>query len=97
MTQYTTREPLLAETVVELATAIFGTEIRPRIHRERRWYQVYLSSARRLTHGRRNPIAAWLDELGAFGLRSYEKRVPARVFEQPPGADCALPEASLVH
>ena len=84
VTQYTTREPLLAETVVELATAIFGTEIRPRINRERRWYQVYLSSARRLTHGRRNPIAAWLDGLGAFGLRSYEKRVPAKVFEQSP-------------
>jgi replicative DNA helicase len=84
VTQYTTREPLLAETVVELATAIFGSAIRPRINSERRWYQVYLSSARRLTHGRRNPIAAWLDELGAFGLRSYEKRVPAKVFEQSP-------------
>lgn len=34
----------------------------------------------RLTHGRRNPIAAWLDELGLFGLRSYEKFVPDRVF-----------------
>ncbi len=27
-------------------------------------------------------MAAWLDELGAFGLHSWEKRVPARVFEQ---------------
>lgn len=34
----------------------------------------------RLTHGRRNPIAAWLDRLGLFGLRSYEKFVPAEVF-----------------
>src|SRR3984957_10023978 len=25
----------------------------------------------RLTHGRRNPIAAWLDKLGLFGLRSH--------------------------
>jgi replicative DNA helicase len=33
-----------------------------------------------LTHGRRNPIAEWLDELGLFGLRSYEKFVPAQVF-----------------
>ena len=32
-----------------------------------------------LTHGRRNPIAAWLDELGLFGLRSHEKFVPAAV------------------
>src|SRR5277367_3298791 len=37
----------------------------------------------RLTHGRRNPIAAWLDELGLFGLRSYEKFVPRPVFALP--------------
>ncbi len=37
----------------------------------------------RLTHGRRNPIAAWLDELGLFGLRSHEKFVPERVFRAP--------------
>jgi replicative DNA helicase len=33
-----------------------------------------------LTHGKRNPIAAWLDKLGIFGLRSYEKFVPPEVF-----------------
>lgn len=37
----------------------------------------------RLTHGKRNPIAAWLDGLGLFGLRSYEKFVPPRVFALP--------------
>ena len=37
----------------------------------------------RLTHGKRNPIAAWLDELGLFGLRSYEKFVPQAVFALP--------------
>ena len=34
----------------------------------------------RLTHGRRNPIAAWLDDHGLFGKRSYEKFVPVAVF-----------------
>ena len=34
------------------------------------------------THGRRNPIAEWLDELGLFGLRSHEKFVPT------PGLPC---------
>lgn len=34
----------------------------------------------RLTHGKRNPIAAWLDGLGLFGLRSHEKFVPDDVF-----------------
>jgi replicative DNA helicase len=77
---------MLASRVASLATAVFGAQIRPRIRPERRRYQVYLSSARSLTHGRRNPISAWLDELGVFGLRSYEKRVPPRVFEQSPDA-----------
>jgi replicative DNA helicase len=36
-----------------------------------------------LTHGKRNPIAAWLDELGLFGLRSHEKFVPDAVFCLP--------------
>ncbi|GAA2757337.1 replicative DNA helicase [Actinopolymorpha rutila] len=42
-----------------------------------------LPAPHRLTHGRRNPIAAWLDELGLFGLRSHEKFVPAGVFSLP--------------
>ena len=33
-----------------------------------------------LTHGKRNPIAAWLDGLGLFGRRSHEKFVPQEVF-----------------
>ncbi|HEY8792141.1 MAG TPA: replicative DNA helicase [Gaiellaceae bacterium] len=80
--QYTSREPELAEMVARLAIEAFGETVSPRVVKERSWYQVYLSSSRRLTHGVRNPIAAWLDELGAFGLRSYEKHVPQRVFEQ---------------
>jgi replicative DNA helicase len=37
----------------------------------------------RLTHGKRNPIAAWLDGLGLFDKRSHEKFVPAQVFALP--------------
>ncbi|WP_035697444.1 LAGLIDADG family homing endonuclease, partial [Glycomyces tenuis] len=37
----------------------------------------------RLTHGKRNPIAAWLDSLGLFDKRSHEKFVPAGVFSLP--------------
>uniref|UniRef100_UPI000DD3D745 replicative DNA helicase n=1 Tax=Kribbella monticola TaxID=2185285 RepID=UPI000DD3D745 len=37
----------------------------------------------RLARGKRNPIAAWLDELGLFGLRSHEKFIPAGVFSLP--------------
>src|SRR3954467_14625166 len=72
--QYTTRERELAEIVAALATTVFGDAVRPRIKQERGWFQVYLTAADRLTHGRRNPIAAWLDDLGVFGLRSAQKR-----------------------
>ncbi|WP_123027514.1 replicative DNA helicase [Mycolicibacterium stellerae] len=37
----------------------------------------------RLTHGKRNPIAAWSDRLGMFGKRSHEKFVPQNVFALP--------------
>lgn len=42
-----------------------------------------LPSPERLARGRRNPIAAWLDGLGLFGKRSYEKFVPEAVFRAP--------------
>jgi len=82
--QYTTRDPELAGTVATLAEDVFGNAVAPRISSERSWYQVYLPSARPLTHGVRNPVAAWLEDFGAFGLRSWEKRVPERVFAQSP-------------
>ncbi|MBO9556195.1 replicative DNA helicase [Cellulomonas sp.] len=37
----------------------------------------------RLTHGKRNPIAEWLDDFGLFGARSHEKFVPESVFHLP--------------
>jgi len=81
--QYTTKDLGLAQTVADLARCVFGTAVAPRISAERSWYQAYLPASERLTHGKRNPIAAWLDDLGVWGLRSYEKRVPDKVFAQP--------------
>jgi replicative DNA helicase len=80
--QYTTREYDLAERVVGLAQDLFGESLTPRIKQELQWYQVYLSSTERLTHGKRNPVARWLDGLGVFGYRAWEKRVPTVLFEQ---------------
>jgi len=80
--QYTTIDPTLAELVADLAIQVFGDRVRPRIHPERTWIQVYLPPTRHLTHGVRNPVRVWLEELGAFGLRSYQKRVPLKVFNQ---------------
>jgi replicative DNA helicase len=84
--QYTTKDRDLADLVARLANDVFGDAIAPRIAAERTWYQVYLAAAVHLTHGVRNPVAAWLDELGAFGLRSWEKHVPERIFAQRPDA-----------
>jgi replicative DNA helicase len=83
--QYTTRELDLASTVVESALQVFGDQINPRIYREpgHNWYQVFLSASMRLTHGKRNPVADWLSQMGVFGSRSYEKFVPSVIFEQP--------------
>ncbi len=85
--QYTTREADLAEIVAGLATEVFGDEVKPRIHwdaiEERGWYQVFLPTTRKITHGVRNPISDWLEKLGVFGLRSHEKFIPDEVFAQP--------------
>jgi replicative DNA helicase len=81
--QYTSKDLELAKLVAALATDVFGDAVRPRIKKERSWYQTYLAAAAPLTHGVRNPVVAWLNELGVFGLRSYEKRVPDQVFAQP--------------
>jgi replicative DNA helicase len=86
VTQYTTKEKDLAEMVAELALKVFGNEVRPRINQERNWYQVYLASTRRHTHNVHSAISEWLRELGIWGLRSYEKRIPEKVFEQPTAA-----------
>ncbi len=81
--QYTTREKDLGELVIELATEVFGNLIKPRIKKENSWYQVYLPASYHLTHNVRNPITIWLEKLGIFGLRSYEKFIPQAVFTQP--------------
>jgi replicative DNA helicase len=82
--QYTTKDRDLADLVASLAVDVFGDAVRPRINAERTWFQVYLASTARVSRRTRNPVARWLDELGAYGLRSWEKRVPEKVFAQPP-------------
>jgi replicative DNA helicase len=77
---YTSADPANLE-AVEQAAAHFG--ITPRRVAQNNWWHVYLPAPFRLTHGKRNPIAAWLDRFGLYGLRSYEKFIPAEVFRLP--------------
>jgi replicative DNA helicase len=76
----TDEENLLA--VTEAATHFSITGVRDE-YEAARCTSLRLPAPFRLTHGRRNPIAAWLDSLGLFGLRSHEKFVPAPVFSLP--------------
>jgi replicative DNA helicase len=82
--QYTTNDRELADTVVGLAKEVFGDAVTPHVERQHNWWQVFLSATDRLTHNKHNPVAQWMDDLGVWGYRSYEKFVPARLFEQPP-------------
>jgi len=81
---YTSADPANLE-AVEQAAEHFG--IIPRRVVQDTWTHVYLPAPFRLTHGKRNPLAVWLGDLGLYGLRSHEKFIPAEVF--------ALPDAQI--
>lgn len=70
-------------TAVTAAAAHFGvTPIRDD-YAAARVTTLRLPAPYRLGHGKRNPIAEWLDHLGQFGLRSYEKYIPDSLFALP--------------
>jgi len=81
---YTSADPANLE-AVEQAAEHFG--IIPRRVVQDTWTHVYLPAPFRLAHGKRNPLAVWLGDLGLYGLRSHEKFIPAEVF--------ALPDAQI--
>jgi replicative DNA helicase len=68
-----------------VADAALHFGVTPRRVPQGNWTHLYLPSPQRLARGRRNPIAAWLGELGVYGLRSFEKFVPAPAFGLPDG------------
>ena len=70
-------------TAVTVAATHFGiTPVRDD-HAAARCTSLRLRAPYHLTHGRRNPIAEWLDSLGLFGLRSHEKFIPDQIFSLP--------------
>jgi replicative DNA helicase len=68
--------------VTEAALAFGITAVRDE-YAAARCTSLRLPAPGHLTRGARNPIAAWLDGLGLFGLRSYEKFVPSEVCHLP--------------
>ncbi len=61
----------------------FGVTAKRDDYTEARVTTLRLPAPYHLTHGKRNPIAAWLDGMGLFGKRSYEKFVPTAIFAVP--------------
>ena len=70
-------------TAVADAAQHFGITAIRDDHPAARCTSLRLPAPYHLTHGRRNPIAAWLDSMALFGLRSHEKFVPPHIFSLP--------------
>ncbi|MDP9847962.1 replicative DNA helicase [Streptosporangium lutulentum] len=77
--RYASKDEACLETMTEAARHFGITAVRDE-YEAARVATLRLPAPYRLTHGKRNPIAAWLDSLGLFGLRSHEKYVPEGVF-----------------
>ncbi|GAA1842212.1 replicative DNA helicase [Actinomadura bangladeshensis] len=80
--RYSSKDEACLQAVTEAAGHFGITAVRDD-HEAARVTTLRLPAPYRLTHGRRNPIVEWLDELGLFGRRSHEKFVPAPVFSLP--------------
>ncbi|MBW8487029.1 replicative DNA helicase [Actinomadura parmotrematis] len=80
--RYASKDEACLTAVAEAARHFGITAVRDD-HEAARVTTLRLPAPYRLTHGRRNPIAEWLDGLGLFGLRSHEKFVPGEVFSLP--------------
>ena len=74
---YTSNDPLNLA-AVENAARHFGVTARRTA--QSTWWHTYLPAPYKLVRGRRNPIAAWLADLGLYPARSRDKFVPQPVF-----------------
>ncbi|WP_062346920.1 replicative DNA helicase [Herbidospora yilanensis] len=81
--RYASRDEANLAVVTEAAARRFGVTAVRDEHEVARCTILRLPAPFHLTHGKRNPIAAWLDEFGLFGLRSHEKFVPGPLFAAP--------------
>src|SRR5260221_11092386 len=75
--RYTTSWMENSECVTECAALEFGTTVTCTSH-VGRWHQLLLSGNGNRWHP--DGVNAWLRELGIFGQRSHEKRIPREVF-----------------
>ena len=77
---YTSQDPACLD-AVEAAASIF--DVTPKRVQQQSWTHIYLSANQHLTHGVRNPIAAWLGDLGIYGQHSRDKTLPGALYGLP--------------
>ena len=78
-TRYASLSQENLDAVSEAAKA-FGVTARVKFEPAARSYQLFLPSPYQVTHGRRNPIVKWMDDLGLYDKRSHQKFVPPEIF-----------------
>ncbi|MBK9739073.1 MAG: replicative DNA helicase [Actinobacteria bacterium] len=81
--RYATKDPANIEVMTTSSTRAFDVRVSRDDYAKARCTTLRFTSLRPVTHGVRNPIAAWMDELGLFDKRSHEKFVPEAVFSLP--------------
>src|SRR3989344_1581096 len=78
---YTSADPANIEVVTRCAKTMFN--INARLVQQENWWHVYLKSPFRLAPGRKHPVTDWYSGMDISLVRSYEKRIPSCVFEEP--------------
>lgn len=76
---YTSADMANIEMVQTAARNLF--DIESRIVKQENWWHVYLTSPYHLTHGVKHPITLWYERLGIERVRSYDKKLPASLFQ----------------
>jgi replicative DNA helicase len=75
---YTSEDEANHDFVESAASVEF--DITPRRVQQETWWHSYLPAPYKCARGRRNPIRAWLAELGIDDLRSYQKKIPDIIY-----------------
>lgn len=81
--RYATKDPANQAVMSEATPRAFAIRVSTDNYEAARCTTLRFTSLRPVTHGVRNPLAEWLDDLGLFNRRSHEKFIPKPVFSLP--------------
>jgi replicative DNA helicase len=76
---YTNSDFSLILLMAKLAKKLFN--IKARMVKQENWWHVYFPSPYHLTKNKHHPTVIWLRNLGLDFSRSYEKKIPDKIFE----------------